>query len=85
MTPPAGSAEEWANEAVGWLIATHPWAAGAYADVVKAIRGYAAEQVAQARADLHWLDEFVVEPEWFPNEGDRQFWQERRAAICGRR
>ena len=35
--------------------------------------------------DLHWLDEFVVEPEWFPNEGDRQYWQERRAASSARR
>lgn len=26
---------------------------------------------------LSWAIEFITEPEWFPNEGDRQWWQER--------
>ena len=42
---------------------------------------YARQQVEAAVKEVQWLDEFVVEPEWFPNEGDRQYWQERRAAI----
>lgn len=28
-----------------------------------------------------WAEEFIVEPEWFPNEGDRQAWRERKAAL----
>ena len=32
--------------------------------------------------DALWLLEFIVEPEWFPNEGDRQFWQERVRSIA---
>jgi hypothetical protein len=30
---------------------------------------------------LQWLDEFVIEPEYFPANGDRQWWQEKRQAI----
>ena len=33
------------------------------------------------RESLTWALEFIQEPEWFPNEGDRQWWQERRASI----
>ena len=33
------------------------------------------------REEIRWLDEFFVEPEWFSNTGDRQYWRERRAAI----
>ena len=39
------------------------------------------EQVEAVREEIRWLDEFVVEPGWFPNWGDRQYWRERRAAI----
>ena len=42
MTLP-NSAEDYANAAMGWLVATHPWASGAYNDVVKSMRAYAAE------------------------------------------
>ena len=42
---------------------------------------FARQQVEAFREKIRWLDEFVVEPEWFPNEGDRQYWRERRAAI----
>ena|SRR3990167_4268823 len=34
-----------------------------------------------ARKLLLWANEFIIEPEWFPNEGDRQFWRERRSAL----
>jgi len=51
MTPPR-SAEEWANEAMGWLVASHSWAIGAYEEVVKAMRAYATEQVAQVKDPL---------------------------------
>ena len=32
---------------------------------------------ARLEDELRWAVEFVVEPEWFPNQGDRQAWQER--------
>jgi len=32
------------------------------------------DEVVRLRADLSWAMEYVVEPEWFPNEGDRQYW-----------
>lgn len=38
------SAEAWANEAMGWLVASHPWASGAFNDVVKALHGFAAQE-----------------------------------------
>lgn len=42
-------AEDYAIEAMGWLVASHPWASGAYTDVVKAMRTYAAECVREDR------------------------------------
>ena len=36
------------------------------------------------REDIAWLIEFVVEPEEFPNEGDRQWWQEKLQGIVNR-
>lgn len=30
---------------------------------------------------LEWANEFIVEPEWFPNEGDRQLWRETRDGL----
>ena len=40
------------------------------------------EALGEAQKDIHWLLEFVVEPEFFPNLGDRQYWHERVAAIA---
>jgi len=31
---------------------------------------------------LKWLDEFVIEPEYFPGDGDRQWWREKRQSIA---
>ncbi|MCR4340194.1 MAG: hypothetical protein NUW01_09965 [Gemmatimonadaceae bacterium] len=33
------------------------------------------------REALAWALAFIEEPEWFPNEGDRQAWQEKRRAY----
>ena len=33
---------------------------------------------------IDWLLEFVVEPDEFPNEGDRQWWNEKLHAIITR-
>ena len=43
------------------------------------------EALEKAEKDIHWLLEFVVEPEFFPNQGDRQYWHERLAAIAALR
>lgn len=43
--------------------------------------GIPSEEVEKLRASLRWLDEFVVEPEEFPGEGDRAWWNERRQSI----
>lgn len=40
-----------------------------------------ARVIAGLQKDIEWLNEFVTEPEEFPNEGDRQWWQERRAGM----
>ena len=34
--------------------------------------------------EIEWASEYIVEPDWFPNEGDRQQWRERRAALKNR-
>ena len=40
------------------------------------------QQLAAAVEAIAWLNEFVVEPEYFPAEGDRYWWQEKRAALA---
>ena len=50
-------------------------------DIARALALAEAQARVATQADLAWLDEFVVEPEWFPNEGDRQDWHERRQAL----
>ena len=43
------TAEDYANEAMGGLVVSHSWASGAYTDVVKAMRAYAAACVREDR------------------------------------
>lgn len=42
---------------------------------------YLAKDVERVMQEIQWLDEFVVEPDEFPNDGDRQWWRERLAGI----
>ena len=51
------SAAEFANEAMGWLVASHSWASGAYANVVKAMEAYAHQQLEPLEAELQRLRE----------------------------
>lgn len=34
--------------------------------------------IRELKAALSFALEFIQEPEWFPNKGDRQFWRERK-------
>lgn len=43
----------------------------------------AEQRVKALEKECGWASEFMDEPDWFPNEGDRQAWLERRAALRG--
>lgn len=94
-TPDAGQVEVAIRDVGYWLDDAYDSHAPRYAieviyDLVTAqaetIRRLEAqvEQTQVQMADLRWAAEFVTEPEWFPNEGDRQAWQERLQTIRAR-
>ena len=43
-----------------------------------------AEGAREMVVELAWLLNFVEEPEWFPNEGDAQWWRERMSRLRAR-
>lgn len=63
----------------------HPFYEETQKALIERIAAAVREALEEAKKDIHWLLEFVVEPEFFPNQGDRQYWHERVAAIAALR
>ena len=76
MSKPTDADRAAAEEVVKQLDGTDSWE-----QCVSLIATALAAQRERLLAECKWLDEFVVEPESFQNEGDRQWWRERRQAL----
>ena len=82
MTPTdadRAAAQKAVDTIIGGIAISHSWFP--YGKLIDAVALALAEQRERLLAECKWLDEFVVEPESFQNEGDRQWWRERRQAL----